>query len=41
MAVLQFVDKLTQAVDNGNHSAGIFSDLSKAIDTVEHNIIVY
>ena len=29
MAVLQFVDKLTQAIDNGNYSIEIFLVFSK------------
>ena len=40
MAASQFVDNLTQAIDNGNYSVSIFLDLSKAIDTCEHNILL-
>ena len=40
MAALQFVDNLIQAIDNGNHSVGIFLDLSMAFDTLDHNILL-
>ena len=41
LAVLQYVDNLTPAIDNGNYTAGIFLDLSKAFDTVDHNILLW
>ena len=38
MAVLQFVNNTTQTINDGNYSAVIFLDLSKASDTVDHNL---
>ena len=40
MDALQFVDNLTEAIDNGNYSVGIFHDLSKALVTVNNNILL-
>ena len=40
MAVLQFVDNLTLAIDNGNYSVGVFLDISKAFNTICHNILL-
>ena len=38
MALAQFLDKLTTTLDNGDISIGIFLDLSKAFDTISHDI---
>jgi hypothetical protein len=35
-AVLSITDKIQQAIENKKHSCGIFLDLSKAFDTVDH-----
>ena len=40
LAILDFVNKITDAIDNGNTAAGIFLDLSKAFDSVNHNILL-
>lgn len=40
MALLQFVDKITKNLHEKNNSIGIFLDLSKAFDTVNHNILL-
>ena len=40
MAVLQFVNNLTQTIDNGNYSVGIFLDLSNAFYAVDHDILL-
>ena len=38
-AILSIIDKVQQAIDQGDLSCGIFLDLSKAFDTVDHAII--
>ena len=40
MAILQFVDNLAQAINNGNHSVGIFFHFSKAFGTVDFHILL-
>jgi len=40
MAVLEIVDKISDAIDNKYHSLGVFMDLSKAFDTLDHNILL-
>ncbi len=40
LAILDFVDKITKAIDQGKYTVGIFLDLSKAFDTINHNILV-
>ena len=39
-AVLSIVDKIQKAIENKNYSCGIFLDLSKAFDTVNHAILI-
>jgi hypothetical protein len=34
------VDKITQAIDKGEYTIGIFLDLSKAFDTINHKILI-
>ena len=34
------VDYIDRAIKNGNHVLGIFIDLSKAFDTIDHNILL-
>src|ERR1043165_844051 len=40
MAILNMQDKITQAIDNNEYSIGVFLDLTKAFDTVNHNILL-
>jgi hypothetical protein len=40
MPLINIQDKITQAIDKNEYSVGIFLDLSKAFDTVDHNILI-
>ena len=40
MALISLIDKLTQAIENGEYVIGVFLDFSKAFDTVDHKIIL-
>ena len=39
-AILQFVNQITEAFSQGKYTLGIFIDLSKSFDTVNHNILL-
>ena len=39
-ALILIVDKIQRAMEEGNYSCGIFIDISKAFDTVNHNILL-
>ena len=39
-AILQFARKIAQNFDNGKFTLGVFLDLSKAFDTVDHQILL-
>ena len=38
-AVIELVDKVSKAIDKGEYTIGIFLDLSKAFDTINHKIL--
>ena len=40
LALITVVDKLTQAVENGEYVIGVFLDFSNAFDTVNHEILL-
>jgi len=40
-ALVEIVDKMKQAIDNNELTCGLFLDLSKAFDTVNHEILLY
>ena len=40
LALLYLHDKITSAIDERKHRVGIFLDLSKAFDTVNHRILL-
>src|SRR6218665_3296751 len=40
MSLLNMHDKITNAMDNNEYSVGVFFDLSKAFDTVNHDILL-
>ena len=37
---MAIVERIQKQLDTGNHTAGIFVDLKKAFDTVDHNILL-
>ena len=40
LALLQLVDELTRSIDEGKATVGVFIDLAKAFDTVDHKILL-
>ena len=40
LALIEIVDQIRMSLDNGNMTCGIFIDLSKAFDTVNHEILI-
>ena len=39
-AIIELTDKISKAIDEGKYTIGIFLDLSKAFDTVNHEILL-
>jgi len=40
MNLINIQDKIYQAIDENEYSIGVFLNLSKAFDTVDHNIFI-
>ena len=40
LALLSFVDKVIQAIEEGEYAVGVFLDFSKGFDTVDHGILL-
>ena len=40
MALMIMVDNITKALDNNEYAVGIFLDVQKAFDTVDHKILL-
>ena len=40
MALLAMLDQISQEIDNKKYSNGLFLDLSKAFDTIDHHILL-
>ena len=40
MVLLKLVNDITEELDKGNFSIGLFIDLSKAFDTVDHKLLL-
>ena len=40
MVVLELVDKITDSIDSKHVGIGVFVDLAKVFETVDHNIIL-
>ena len=41
MALLNIIDKISANIDDGKYTIGIFFDLSKAFDTIKHDILLH
>ena len=40
LAVIDLIDKITQSLDKSQNTIGVFLDLSKAFDTIDHDILL-
>ena len=41
MVIIELVDKVLSAVERNEYTLGIFLDLSKAFETIYHDILLY
>ena len=41
LAIIEIVDKLRESIDKGENVIGLYCDLTKAFDTVNHDILLY
>ena len=41
MTVMQLIDKINHAVEGKKSSIGMFLDILRAFDTIDHNILLY
>ena len=41
LAIIQLLDKIIDSLSRKEHIIAIFMDLSKAFDTIDHNILLY
>ena len=39
-AIIEITDKISKAIDEGKYTIGIFLDLSKSFDTMNHEILI-
>ena len=40
MAVMELVEEVSTAIENGDYTVGVFIDLKKAFDTIDHNLLL-
>ena len=40
MALVDICEQITNSIDNHNYCAGVFIDLSKVFDTIDHTILL-
>ena len=40
LAIIELVDKITEGIDQGKYTLGIFLDFSKAFDTINHKVLI-
>lgn len=41
LALADAIDKIYSALDSSKYCIGVFLDLSKAFDTIDHNILLH
>ena len=40
MALMELIEDITQSLDSHRHTIGVFIDLKKAFDTIDHTILL-
>ena len=40
LAIIDFVDKITEGIAQGKFTIGVFLDLSNAFDTINHKLLI-